>query len=192
MNTLLQSGHHHRNLVTSVLRKFYEIQVILLAELHFQPLKRFHATQVWNGFEIEVVSYVYHSPRPDFQRYVCDSPPVLLNVKCQSCVSCYFLSTAAWKAPALSHVTVSSTFFLYDCGLWSEDPSRDCLMAPNQSASTSIGLTSGWVIPLKNLPYSCKYSAGETLKVWGARGVFTIAKWRKAPICQIIWRVLHL
>ena len=42
---------------------------------------------------------------------------------------------------------------------------RDCLMAPIQSDSTSIGLTSGRVIPLKNLPYSCKYSAGETLKV---------------------------
>ena len=40
-------------------------------------------------------------------------------------------------------------------------------MDPNQSASTSIGLTSGWVYPLKNLPYSCKYSAGATLKVWG-------------------------
>ena len=29
--------------------------------------------------------------------------------------------------------------FVYDYGLWSEDPSRDCLMAPNQSVSTSIG-----------------------------------------------------
>ena len=37
-------------------------------------------------------------------------------------------------------------------------------MAPNQSDPTSIGLTSGRVIPLKNLPYSCKYSTGETLK----------------------------
>ena len=37
-------------------------------------------------------------------------------------------------------------------------------MAPNQSGPTSIGLTSGRVIPLKNLPYSCKYSTGETLK----------------------------
>ena len=81
---------------------------------------------------------------------------------------------------------------VYDYGLWSEDPSRDCLMAPYQSASTSIGLTSGWGYPLKNLPYSCKYSAGEALKVWGARGAITIAEWRKAPIYQIIWRVLHL
>ena len=54
----------------------------------------------------------------------------------------------------------------YDCRPWSEDPSRDCLMAPKQSASTLIDLTSEWVIPLKNLPYSCKYSTGETLKVW--------------------------
>ena len=37
-------------------------------------------------------------------------------------------------------------------------------MAPSQSDPTSIGLTSGRVIPLKNLPYSCKYSTGETLK----------------------------
>ena len=65
-------------------------------------------------------------------------------------------------------------------------------MAPNQSDPTSIGLTSGRVIPLKNLPYSCKYSAGETLKVWGARGAITIAKRRKAPIYQIVFRVLHL
>ena len=66
--------------------------------------------------------------------------------------------------------------FVYDYGLWSEDPSRDCLMAPNQSGPTSIGLTSGRVIPLKNLPYSCKYSAGETLKVWFARGAIAIAR----------------
>jgi hypothetical protein len=65
-------------------------------------------------------------------------------------------------------------------------------MAPNQSGSTSIGLASGWGYPLKNLPYSCKYSAGETLKVWGARGAITIAKRRKAPIYQIVPRVLHL
>ena len=45
--------------------------------------------------------------------------------------------------------------FVYDYGLWFEDPSWDCLMAPIQSVSTSIGLASGRVIPLKNLPYSC-------------------------------------
>ena len=32
---------------------------------------------------------------------------------------------------------------VYDCGLWSEDPSRDCLMAPIHSDSTSIG-SSRW------------------------------------------------
>ena len=37
-------------------------------------------------------------------------------------------------------------------------------MAPNQSGSTSIGLTSERVIPLKKLPYSGKYSTGEALK----------------------------
>ena len=42
--------------------------------------------------------------------------------------------------------------FVYDYGLWSEDPFRDCLMAPNQSGSTSIGLASGRVIPLKTSP----------------------------------------
>ena len=40
-----------------------------------------------------------------------------------------------------------------------------------QSMSTSIGLTSGVGTSLKNLTYSCKYSAGETLKVWFARDV---------------------
>jgi len=49
-------------------------------------------------------------------------------------------------------------------------------MAPNQSVSTSIGLASGRVIPLKNLPYSCKYSTGETLKVWNARGAIAVAR----------------
>ena len=54
-------------------------------------------------------------------------------------------------------------------------------MAPNQSDPTSIGLTSGRVIPLKNLPYSCKYSTGETLKVWFARGAIAIASEGNAP-----------
>ena len=57
-------------------------------------------------------------------------------------------------------------------------------MAPNQSGSTSIGLTSGRVIPLKNLPYSCKYSTGETLKVWFARGAIAIASEGNAPNYQ--------
>ena len=57
-------------------------------------------------------------------------------------------------------------------------------MAPNQSGPTSIGLTSGRVIPLKNLPYSCKYSTGETLKVWFARGAIAIAKEGKHQIAK--------
>ena len=47
-------------------------------------------------------------------------------------------------------------------------------MVPNQSASTSIGLTSGRESPLKNFPHSCKYSTGEALKVWFARGAIQI------------------
>ena len=57
-------------------------------------------------------------------------------------------------------------------------------MAPNQSDPTSIGLTSGRVIPLKNLPYSCKYSTGEALKVWFARGAVAIASEGNAPNYQ--------
>ena len=53
-----------------------------------------------------------------------------------------------------------------------------------QSMSTSIGLTSGVGTSLKNLTYSCKYSAGETLKVWFARGVIAIASEGNAPNYQ--------
>ena len=57
-----------------------------------------------------------------------------------------------------------------------------------QSMSTSIGLTSGVGTSLKNLTYSCKYSAGETLKVWFARGVIAIASEGNAelPICSMV------
>ena len=37
---------------------------------------------------------------------------------------------------------------------------------------------------LKNLTYSCKYSAGETLKVWFARGAIAIASEGNAPNYQ--------
>ena len=49
-------------------------------------------------------------------------------------------------------------------------------MAPNQSVLTLIDLTPGWAIPLKNLPFSCKYSTGAALKVWVTRGAIAIAK----------------
>ena len=109
--------------------------------------------------------------------------PNILPFVCKKCSSCQKTCISA-TVRLHPYVTLG-----YDCLL---DPSWDCLMAPNQSVSTSIGLTSGWGYPLKNLPYSCKYSAGETLKVWGARGAITIAKRRKAPIYQIVPRVLHL
>ena len=60
----------------------------------------------------------------------------------------------------------------------------NCLMVPNQSASTSIGLTSSRETPLKNFPHSCKYSTGEALKVWFARGAIAIAKEGKHQIAK--------
>ena len=55
----------------------------------------------------------------------------------------------------------------------------NCLMVPNQSASTLIDLTSG-----RDFPHSCKYSTGEALKVWFARGAIAIASEGNAPNYQ--------
>ena len=65
-------------------------------------------------------------------------------------------------------------------------PFQRLFNGPKQSASTHIDLTSGWVIPLKNLPYSCKYSTGETLKVWFCQRCNCNCQIRKAPEVQHI------
>ena len=57
-------------------------------------------------------------------------------------------------------------------------------MAPIHSDSTSIGLTSGRVIPLKNLSFSCKYWTGENPEVQIARGAIVIPRWGKHQGCS--------
>ena len=49
--------------------------------------------------------------------------------------------------------------------------------------SSTSGVSSGKVIPMKNFSLDCKYSTGEDLILLGARDTIAIANLRKAKSC---------
>ena len=49
--------------------------------------------------------------------------------------------------------------------------------------SSTSGVSSGKVIPMKNFPHSCKYSTGEDLTLLGARDAIATASLRECTMC---------